>query len=173
MDVFARAVAALRAAGWVHEPAPVAPLSAPGVLGSFPPAMQAWASSFSRLSSPDDAVWFLSLGDYTDSPDSAFAWNEFETISRDSAMSDDDEVAVSEFWRRHCPILYSVRGEYSYLAVGLDGEIVHGAEPEFESTTAVADSLVSLLEQIAHRIEPHHGVVERLLFRAGGTESAG
>lgn len=171
MDVFARAAAALRALGWVHEPAAHAPHAVPGVLRSFPPAQHAWASSFSRLSSLDDTVWFLALDDYTDATDTAFAWNEFETIGRDAAMSDDDAAAVSEFWRRHCPILQSVGGEYAYLAIGLDGAIVHGAEPEFEATTTVADSLAGLLEQIAGPTETRHAVVETLLFGPGRTGS--
>ncbi len=132
-----------------------------------------WASSFSRLSCPDDTVWFLALDDYTDAADTAFAWNEFETIGRDAAMSDDDAAAVSEFWRRHCPILQSVGDGYAYLAIGLDGAIVHGVEPEFEATTTVADSLVGLLEQIARPTGPRHAVVETLLFRPGRTGSQG
>jgi len=142
----------------------------PDVLASFPEVQQAWASSFSRLSSPDDAVWFLALDDYTDSADAAFAWNEFETLGREAAVSDDDAAAVAEFWRRHCPILCSVRGDYAHLAVGVDGEIVHGAEPEFEATTTVADGLVDLLEAIADRsgLVP---VVETLLFPARATGS--
>ncbi|GAB2644020.1 hypothetical protein ABI214_12315 [Prescottella soli] len=170
MDVFTRAVAALRSAGWVHEPAPRHSRSVPDVLASLPDVQRSWASSFARLSSPDDAVWFLALDDYTDSGDAAFAWNEFETLSRDAAVSDDDEAAVAEFWRRHCPILCSVRDDYAYLAVGVDGEIVHGVEPEFEATTTVADSLVDLLEAIAHRSELLP-VVETLLFPARATGS--
>ncbi|RVW08411.1 hypothetical protein EGT67_15895 [Prescottella agglutinans] len=172
MDVFARAVAALRSAGWVHEPAPRGARPVPDVLASFPDVQQTWASSFSRLSSPDDAVWFLALDDYTDSADAAFAWNEFETLGREAAVSDDDAAAVAEFWRRHCPILCSVRGDYSYLAIGVDGAIVHGVEPEFEATTAVADSLDALLEAVA-RGSDLHPVVDALLFpaRAGGAQN--
>jgi hypothetical protein len=56
------------------------PRSVPGPLANVPSPQVAWLSSFSRLSSPDEAVWFLSLDDYADSSTDAFAWNEFEIL---------------------------------------------------------------------------------------------
>lgn len=139
----------------------------PAALKSVPASQIAWASSFSRLSSPDETAWFLSLDDYAGSSTDAFAWNEFETMSRAAAMSAEDEAAVAEFWGRHCPILLSVREQYSFLAVRVDGAIVHGEEPEFESTTDVAADLDSFLRTIAERPEPGIGLIEALLFAAG------
>ncbi|MDH6283778.1 hypothetical protein M2280_005029 [Prescottella agglutinans] len=134
------------------------------MLASAPSGLVAWVSSFSRLSSPDDAVWFLSLADYTGSSTDAFAWNEFETMSRDATPGAADEAAVAEFWSRHCPILLSVRDDYSYLAARVDGTIVRGEEPEFENTTEVAVDLDSLLVTIATRSGPGVALIEGLLF---------
>ncbi|NKR41717.1 hypothetical protein GS490_24090 [Rhodococcus hoagii] len=163
MEEFVDAIACLRAAGWSFEPGP-RHARAPAALESAPASQVAWASSFSRLSSPDDSTWFLSLGDYAESSPDAFAWNEFETMSRDAAMSREDEAAVAEFWNRHCPILLSVRDEYSYLAIRDDGAIVHGTEPEFENATEVAVDLAGLLRAVAEHASAGPGVVEDLLF---------
>ncbi|MFC9515682.1 hypothetical protein ACFTSD_08160 [Nocardiaceae bacterium NPDC056970] len=163
MEAFVEAIARLRSAGWTFEPGP--PHGWTSTAPESVPADQvAWAASFSRLSSPDETTWFLALGDYVDSPDDAFAWNAFETMSRDAAMSPEDEAAVAGFWNRHCPILLSVRDGYSYLAIRDDGAIVHGAEPEFEDTTDVAVDLAALLRTIGDPPTPGIGLVETLLF---------
>ncbi|WP_107985630.1 hypothetical protein [Rhodococcus sp. OK519] len=170
MEALGEALARLRSAGWTFEPGSPNPRTVPAALRSVPPGHVAFASSFSRLSSPDDATWFLALDDYVSSSPDAFAWNEFETMSRDAAASIEDEAAVAAFWDRHCPILLSVRDHYEYLAVRVDGTIVHGEEPEFENTTDTAIDLDSLLRSIADRPDPGVGLVEALLFgRAPGS----
>lgn len=166
MEEFVGAIARLRSAGWSFEPNP-GHVRVPAALESAPADRTAWASSFSRLSSPDDTTWFLSLGDYAEPSDDAFAWNEFETMSRDAATGPEEEAAITEFWRRHCPILLSVRGPYSYLAIRDDGVIVHGTEPEFEDTTEVAVDLSALLRTIGDPPTPGIGLVETLLFGRG------
>jgi hypothetical protein len=65
---------------------------------------------------------------------------------------------------RHVPILLSAREYYSYLAICVDGTIVHGEEPEFEETTDVAAHLDDLLHAIANRPEPGTGLLDALLF---------
>lgn len=112
-------------------------------------------------------MWFLSTDDYTCSTMDGFAWNEFETISLDAASTDEERAAVTDFWTEHLPILLSVRGHHSYLAVRGDGAIVHGEEPEFEQTRVVASDLEKLLEMISHRPTPGAGRIESLLFNAG------
>ncbi|MCA1008646.1 hypothetical protein LCL87_23315 [Rhodococcus hoagii] len=163
MEAFDAAIARLRSAGWTFEPGRPH-VWTPAALESVPADQVAWAASFSRLSSPDEATWFLALGDYADSPDDAFAWNEFETMSREAAMSPEDEAAVDGFWNRHCPILLSVRDGCSYLAIRDDGAIVHGAEPEFETTAEVAPDIAALLRTIGDPPTPGTGLVEELLF---------
>lgn len=163
MESFVEAIGRLRSAGWSFEPGSQQ-ASTPAALESVPSSQVAWASAFSQLSSPDETTWFLALGDYVEPSDDAFAWNEFENMSRDAAMSAEDEAAVTAFWNRHCPILLSVRDGYSYLAIRDDGAIVHGVEPEFEITADVAPDLAALLRTISDPPTPGIGLVETLLF---------
>lgn len=124
----------------------------------------ACTSSFSVLSSPNETVWFLSVADYTGASESAFAWNEFEVMSTDAALSPQELESISRFWAVHLPILISVReGEYAYLAVRDDGVIVYGAEPEFETTIPIANSLHGLLEMICQGTVSNE-IVHSLLF---------
>ena len=52
---------------------------------------------------------------------------------------------MREFWSNHLPFMMSVKGGYSYVAIVLNaenkGQIVAGAEPEYEDTVVLADSL--------------------------------
>lgn len=163
MSVEEAAIAALRAAGWrFAAPETRGPDASTDAMG----ASDAWAASFSRLSSADDAVWFLSREDYRESVNDAFAWNTFETLSREAAATESETERVADFWRRHRPILLSVRGRYAYLAVREDGTVVAGEEPEFEETHVVAGDLGGVLRMIAHRSFPETGALDRLLFGA-------
>ncbi|WP_353113939.1 hypothetical protein [Microbacterium sp.] len=151
-DVLIAAQDALRSAGWEYHPAAV-PASLPERLDTLPADVVSWVSSFTLLASPDETSWFLCVADFADASDSAYAWNEFELLSRDSALTSDELEAISSFWASHRPILMSVRdGEYAYLAVRTDGVVVYGAEPEFEKALPVADSFTRLLEMIARGV---------------------
>lgn len=165
VNAFTAAVARMRTAGWTVEPAGPRPIPEP--LSHAPAAQVTWASSFSRLSSPDDATWFLSLEDYAGSSTDAFVWNAFELLSREAAASDEEQSGIAEFWSRHRPILLSVRDRYSYLAIRDDGVIVHGEEPEFDQTIKVAGDLDTLLRTVAAPPEPGVGLIETLLFGPG------
>lgn len=149
MSVEESAIAALRAAGWRFEP-------------SSPAGAVTWAGSFSLLSNADETVWFLAREDYA--RPGAFAWNEFETMSRDAAATEQEAAEIADFWQKHQPILLSVRGPYAYLAVCDDGPVVYGEDPEFEQAHVVAGDLAGLLRMIADRSVPEAGVLDRLLF---------
>lgn len=173
MDVTTAAIAALRAAGWRFEPPAVPRTRRSEGTGPAPVDAVHWGSAFSRLSSPDDAVWFLALEDYAGAPASAaeaaddgFAWNAFERLSLDAAAGDPDRAAIRAFWGRHLPILLSVRGPYAYLALRDDGVVVYGEEPEFEETEEVAPDLGALLREISDPPRDHASRVARLLLRA-------
>lgn len=144
---------ALRDRGWVLDSSAVADMEVPESLRDAPPEFVAWATSFTRLSSADDAVWFLSAGDYRDPVPGAFAWNAFEQISHEAAASDAQRAETARFWRRHWPLVLSVRGHYAYLAVRDDGVIVHGEEPEFEETTVIAPDLPTLFSAVVEEHE--------------------
>lgn len=158
------AIANLVRAGWSLDPTTPPETVLPRVLGDASETLVAWMSSFSELSSPDDAVWFLGRGDYRARPGEGFAWNAFEMISLKAADTHQEAAEVADFWSAHCPILLSVRGQYSYLAVRTDGAIVHGEEPEFEEATVVAPSFEDLLDSIARGTVNGQDPVERLVF---------
>lgn len=156
----------LQEAGWTCEPPLPTKDALPAVLRTAPESVIRWVSSFSLLSNADDTVWFLARGDYSPKPDIAFEWNELEQLSLQAALTDDETAAVSSFWKRHFPILLSVRHGYEYLAVREDGAVVHGAEPEFEEASVVFSNSDELLRYISSRPEAQEPIVERLLFDA-------
>jgi len=165
-DLCRSAAESLHAVGWAYEP-PLSPDGAvPSALRAAPGAAIRWVSSFSLLSSSDETVWFLSRDDYSTGAEGAFAWNECELLSIQAATTDDEAVAVSRFWRRHAPILLSVRNGYEYLAVRDDGAVVHGSEPEFEEAVVVFSHFEDLLRYTTARPARRDQVVDSLLFGA-------
>ena len=100
-----------------------------------------------------DQVWFLTSDDYAGTSGSGFAWNAWESLESEDA--DTAEAAdISAFWNAHLPILLSVQGDNSYLAVCVDkssanyGCVVQGYAPEFRETSTLCPSFEELLEQI-------------------------
>lgn len=151
------ALLALRDRGWRLEGTLSGNGELPLALAGAPDALTEWAGSFSRLTRADGAVWFLSADDYrgtgtgtgTGTDADAFAWDAFASMSREAAIAGEQLAEVELFWRRHWPILLSVRDHYCYLAIRDDGAIVFGEEPEFEEVDVVAGSLAELLEDAA------------------------
>lgn len=160
----ADAITRLVRAGWSVDPTPPPGTELPSALAGASEVLTAWVSSFSALSSPDDAVWFLSRNDYAAQPADEFAWNAFETLSLEAAGTAREAAEISEYWRAHRPILLSVRDHYAYLAERSNGAIVHGSEPEFEESTVVAANLGELLDSLADRTPGLHYLVVQLLF---------
>ncbi len=172
-ELFRRATGCLQESGWMYEP----PLSTEdGVLSALhtaPEPVIRWVCSFSQLSNTDETAWFLSRHDYSTGSEDAFAWNEYEQLSIQAATTDDEAVAVARFWKRHLPILLSVRNGYEYLAVRDDGAVVHGTEPEFEEAVVVFSQFEDLLRYIIARPAARNDVIERLLFDASSILSSG
>lgn len=166
-ELFLGATGHLQEAGWTCEPLLSTEDGVPSALHRAPETVIRWVSSFSLLSSSDETVWFLSRPDYSTGAEGAFAWNECEQLSIEAAATNDEAVAVARFWKRHVPILLSVRNGYEYLAVRDDGAVVHGTEPEFEEAVVVFSRFDDLLKYISARpaVARNH-VVERLLFDA-------
>ncbi|MBW8763024.1 MAG: hypothetical protein JF592_10615 [Microbacterium sp.] len=171
--LFQRAAESLQEAGWTCEPPTPAEEGVPSALHTAPETVIRWVSSFALLSNSDETVWFLSRHDYSTGDEGAFAWNEWEQQSMEAATTDDEAAAISRFWKRHLPILLSVRSGYEYLAVRDDGAIVHGAEPEFEEADVVFSQFEDLLRHIIARPTARNRVVERLLFDATGIPDTG
>ncbi|MHC9042961.1 hypothetical protein ACYX8G_00155 [Microbacterium saperdae] len=168
-ELFRSAIGCLQGAGWAYEPSTSAEDGTPAALHTAPETVIRWASSFSVLSNSDDTVWFLSRDDYSTDAEGTFAWNEWEQLSIQAATSDDEAATVSRFWKRHLPILLSVRNGYEYLAVRDDGAVVHGTEPEFEEAVVVFSHFEELLRHISAWPARREQVVDRLLFDAAGS----
>lgn len=164
VTVFQRAAESLQEAGWRCEPPPPTEEGVPSALHTASETVIRWVSSFALLSNSDETVWFLSRHDYSTGAEGAFAWNEWEQLSIEAATTDAETEAVSRFWKRHLPILLSVRNGYEYLAVRDDGAVVHGAEPEFEEADVVFSQFEDLLRHIITPPARHDHVVDRLLF---------
>lgn len=168
MGLVNRAAAHLVDAGWMYRPQGPTGDDRPTALQSAPESVVRWVSSFSQLSSSDDTVWFVARDDYGAGAEAVFAWNECELLSVQSAITVDEASEVSRFWQRHIPVLLSVRNGYEYLAVRIDGAVVHGTEPEFEAADVVFPHFEDLLRYIVARPARRNPVVESLLFAATG-----
>ena len=82
-------------------------------------------------------------------------------LERDEAP--DSEAEIRAFWNAHLPILLSVAGDYSYLAVCVDrtsanyGAVVEGYSPDFREPSTLCKSFDALLEEIKNL---EHGSLE-------------
>lgn len=171
-ELFRTAAACLQHAGWTYEPPTSTGDGAPSPLRTAPDTVIRWVSSFSLLANADETVWFLSRDDYSTGAAGAFAWDEYEQLSLQAAMTDDAAAAVSRFWTRHLPLLLSVRNGYEYLAVRDDGAVVHGAEPEFEEAVVVFSHFEDLLTHIISWPARLDHVIDGLLFDSTSTPEA-
>lgn len=83
----------------------------------------------------EETVWFLCIDDYNGASDSGWTWDAMEQTYLEG---EDDEVRrgeVVEFWNRHMPFMFSVGGEYAYLAFRVsDGSVVEGYEDLTEAS---------------------------------------
>ena len=93
----------------------------------------------------DETVWFLCIDDYNGTSEFVWAWNEMEKISLEGAEGNQEKTAaVVAFWNRHLPFMYSVGGDYAYLAFrSADesfGSVVDGYDIALTEVTEVAGS---------------------------------
>jgi len=120
---------------------------------AIPPSLRSFLEHVETCERGDEQVWFLGAADYEGKSGSSFAWNAWEEMEREDADADEAR-AISAFWDAHLPILLSVQGDYSYLAVCVDraspnyGRVVQGYAPEFRETMTLGKSFEELLEQI-------------------------
>lgn len=101
--------------------------------------------------SPSDTAWLLTGRDYSNTSDSAYAWDEWERQSLDAAADDAEwQSRIREFWNTHLPIMLSTKSGYGYLAIEYPTlKIVAGNEPEYEETVDIAESIGGMLRLIA------------------------
>ncbi|MBC2182523.1 SMI1/KNR4 family protein [Listeria sp. FSL L7-0233] len=117
---------------------------------NIPDEYKAFYAQINLCSNAADTSWFLSEEDFLENEDDAFSWNSFEQMSLEAAAGDENiENEVKLFWNSHLPIMMGVGGGYEYYAISLiDGNVVHGSEPEFEESSVVADSFADFLLKI-------------------------
>ncbi|SDD65797.1 SMI1 / KNR4 family (SUKH-1) [Paenibacillus sp. CF095] len=98
---------------------------------------------------PDEQTWFICEGEFNNSTETAFQWNEFEMLSLEAAEGDSIwQSEITAWWDRHLPIVMSLEDGYSFYAIDLttdSGAIVRGCEPEFEEVEKVSDSFGEFL----------------------------
>lgn len=90
-----------------------------------------------------ETVWFLCVDDYNGTSKSAWAWNDFEKIDLEGVQGDEEATAqIVEFWNHHLPFMYSVGGDYAYLALRVTGDsygsVVDGYDIELTTVSDVA-----------------------------------
>ena len=98
----------------------------------------------------DETVWFLCGDDYNGTSEFDWAWNDMEKIGLEGAEGNQEKAAkVVEFWNRHLPFMYSVGGDYAYLAFRTTGEafgsIVDGYDIALTEVTDVARSFAEFI----------------------------
>lgn len=118
----------------------------PDIVGEYKEFLRVYKEAVSA----DETTWFLCCDDYNGTSESAFKWNEFESLSLEAAGDDSEwQEEIRQWWDKKLPIIISVRNGYSFYAIDLErGGIVRGEEPEFEETEVVADSFFDFLDMV-------------------------
>jgi hypothetical protein len=150
------AIETLTALGWTirvdDEPHPL-PTAIDNRYPAIPSALRSFLEHIEHGVHGTEQVWFLTSMDYAGTTESGFAWNEWEQMESDGAEAG-TLADIRRFWDGHMPILHSVGGDYSYLAVCVDrasenyGFVVQGYAPDFRETRTLCRSFDELLEQI-------------------------
>lgn len=99
-------------------------------------------------SNESNTAFILCNDDFTHQDENRFFYNEFEKISYNAAIGDEEmQKKIKEFWDRHLPICISLKSGYSYYAINLDDlSVVKGEEVEFEETELIAPSFYEFLK---------------------------
>jgi hypothetical protein len=115
----------------------------------IPIEIKRFLCSFSKVEMNDSKGWLNSADDFSSVEDRALPFNFIEVMSLESADDEDWKNEIEEFWDVNLPIFISVRDGYEYVAYNLQqGTFVYGAEPEFEDTSIVADSISGLINYL-------------------------
>ena len=123
---------------------------------NIPKEYKTFLENIKICTNAEENIWFFCIADYLRDEENAFKWNEFELISLEAANADNDQKwieEIKEFWDKHFPIIFNVKGEYEYYAINTKTkEIVNGYEPMFEeSGEVVANNFEELLEKIMNK----------------------
>ncbi|MGQ0799621.1 MAG: hypothetical protein ACT4NL_05875 [Pseudomarimonas sp.] len=129
--------------------------------GQLPAELESFIHSFSLCLAPCEQAWFISVDDLSrPRQNEEFRFDEFEAMSLEVAQQDQDQewiAKIRSFWDAHFPFYLAVNGDYQYFAVVLSGRlqgcVVYGFGPEFESCSVVAPSLTQFLAMFSAAIE--------------------
>lgn len=105
----------------------------------------------------DELSWFITPIDMLGASDSAYAWNEAEMQSLETAQDDQNWVVeISNYWNAHLPVMFSVKNGCETWALCLKGDdvgkIIKSQEPEYEEGTVIADSLEMFIDILAQQV---------------------
>lgn len=105
----------------------------------------------------DGKVGFWTDIDFSGKSDSAFKWNEFESMSLEAVGKYPElKKEVIDFWEKHLPIMLSVKADYAYIALEFKDnkfcKVVYGIEPEFEEVTVLCNSFSEFQEMFSQYI---------------------
>lgn len=149
MDPFEKFISWAEKNGWIIEKGENA-VSLPVQYRNVSEDYKRIISEYSKLSNPEENVWFLLSEDFSCADPDEFAWDTFQKMSIDAVDDEEERAEISAWWDGYFPIVMSVGGDYIFYAIELStGHIVMGCEPEFEEVTAAAESLDDLFEKIA------------------------
>ncbi|MCR5607530.1 MAG: SMI1/KNR4 family protein [Lachnospiraceae bacterium] len=111
---------------------------------------------YKELYNNDATIWFNCIDDYNENTESAFAWNEFELLSLENALDNEQHNTIKEWWKKIIPIIISVKdGYYKYYAISIGdnfGKVIMGHEPEFEEVDVIAENFEDFIEKVTKNI---------------------
>ena len=143
----------LRSKGWRVELWVDAPPALDASIGDrYPRIPGDYLNFLQRVKScvnADETVWFLCLDEYNNESDSAWGWNEMEKTALDGTVDETERRGIIEFWIRHLPFMYSVGGEYGYLAFRVGAEPFGSVVEGYEDLSEASDSCASFEEFVS------------------------
>lgn len=124
--------------------------------GKLPAEYLTFIKTFKEVINESNTTWFNLNKEFDGNPENEFRWNEFELMSLEWSEDDTDELeAITQFWKKHFPIVMSVKDGYQFLAICLEtdkyGMIVHGQEPEFEDVTKICSNFTELIDLLVNK----------------------
>ena len=104
----------------------------------------------------DRLTWLLCENDYNGTSAWPIRWNEWELHAAEVTIGMRDHARrVEAFWRCHVPIAGTLRREYSYIVIRVQGPdagvVFYGQDPEGERLERVG-SFSQLLDVIAAKV---------------------
>lgn len=106
-------------------------------------------SRFDEIENGAGTLFFLTYPYFEGTIESAFTYDTFEALSLENTVDEEQRKSVIAFWNTHIPFLISLHNGYEFYAVStIDGTVVHGCEPDFESVSAKADSMADFIVRV-------------------------